>query len=77
MLFPLFLFHDDCSFHVQVVFFFQYIVKGWISTSINADLLEFIPEVVLDRLLFKRVALHYDVVFSLEHEAVEYEVFFF
>ena len=57
MLLPLLLLYDDCPLEVKVVGFFKDIKEGRVSPSINANLLELVPEVILDGLLLEAAAL--------------------
>ena len=75
MLFTLFLFDDDRSLVVHVVDLVKHVEKRWIVATIDADFLELVPEVILDWLLFKAVPFQDDIVFPLENETIEYEVF--
>ena len=76
MLLPLLLLDYDCSFDIQVIFFLKDIIQRWVCSSINADLLKFIPEMVLYRLFLEGVALHDDVIFPLKDETIEDEILF-
>ena len=51
----LLLLDDDCSLEVQVIFFFEDVEKRWIGTSIDSNLLELVPEMVFNCLLFESV----------------------
>ena len=77
MLLALFLFNDDSSLEVEIVLLLQNVEERWICATVDANLLELIPEMILDRLLLKAVPLKDDVVLAFEHEAVDDEVLFF
>ena len=77
VLLPLLLLDNDRPFEVQVVGFFKDVEKWRVRPTINANLLELVPEVILDRLLFEAAALENDVVFALQHKAVDNEVLTF
>ena len=74
--FPLLLLNDDSPFKIEVVFLFEDVVKGRVSASIDANLLELVAEVILDGLLLELVPLDDDVVLPFKHEAVDDEVLF-
>lgn len=74
VLLPLLLLHDDGSLEVQVIGLLKDIEQGWVRASVNADFLELVSEMVLDRLLLKAAALQNDVVLAFEDEAVDDEV---
>ena len=77
MLLTLLLFNDNSSLEVEIVLLLQDVEERWICATIDANLLELIPEMILDRLLLKAVPLKDDVVLAFEHEAVDDEVLFF
>ena len=57
MLFSLLLFNNDCSLEVKIVYFLKDVEQGWVGASINTDFLEFVPEMILDRLLLELTSL--------------------
>lgn len=74
MLLALLLLHQNRPFKVQIVLFFKDFKECRVGATIDANLLELVPEVVLDRLLLECVASHDDVILALEHEAVQDEI---
>ena len=64
MLLPLLLLDYDCPFDIQVIFFLKDIIQRWVCSSINADLLKFIPEMILDWLLLKSGSINDDIIFA-------------
>ena len=73
---PLLLLNHDCPLKIQIIFFLKHVKKWRVSASINANLLELVPEVVLDWLLFEAVSLHDHVVLTFEDKTIDNEVFF-
>jgi hypothetical protein len=63
--FALLLFDDDRALEVQVVFFLEDIEKRRVGAAIDADLLEFVAEVVLNWLFAEGVSCHNNVVLAL------------
>ncbi len=57
MFLALLLLNNDRSLEVQIVYFLKDVEQGWIGASINTDFLEFVPEMVLDRLLLELTSL--------------------
>ena len=74
MFLTLLLLNYNRSFKVQVVFLLKDVEKGWVSASIDTDFLEFVPKMVLDRLLLKLASLQDDIVLAFKHKAVDYEI---
>ena len=77
VLLSLFLLDDNCSFDVQIVLFFQDVVKRRICSTINSDLLELVPEMILDRLFLEVVPFQDYVVLPFKDEAIDNEVLLF
>ena len=75
VLLTLLLFNDDRALKVQIVLFLQDVKERWIGATINTNLLELVPEMILDWLLLEAVPLEDDVVLTFEYEAVDDEVF--
>ena len=76
VLLSLLLLDHDSPLEVEIVDFLEDVEKRWVSASINANLLELVAEVILDRLLLKAVSLQNDVVLPLQDEAVDDKVLF-
>ena len=76
VLLSLLLLNHDSPLEVEIVDFLEDVEERWISASINANLLELVAEVILDRLLLKAVSLQNDVVLPLQDEAVDDKVLF-
>ncbi len=74
MFLALFLLNNDRSLEVQIVYFLEDVEQGWVGASINTDFLEFVPEMILDRLLLELASFQDDVVLPLEHKAVHNEI---
>ena len=70
MFLSLFLFDNYRPFDIQVILFFQDVVQGRIGAPINANLLEFVSEMVFNWLLLEGLSLDDHIVFPFEHEAV-------
>jgi len=77
VLLSLLLLDHDSPLEVEIVNFLEDVEERWVSASINANLLELVAEVILDRLLLKAVSLQNDVVLPLQDEAVDDKVLFF
>ena len=73
----LFLLSQNCAFEVQIVFLVEHFKESRVGTSINADFLEFVPEMIFDGLLFEGRSVDDHVVFTLQHETIQDEVLFF
>ena len=76
VLLSLLLLDHDSPLEVEIVDFLEDVEERWVSASINANLLELVAEVILDRLLLKAVSLQNDVVLPLQDEAVDDKVLF-
>ena len=76
MLLTLLLLNHDCPLEVKIIFLLKHIEEWRVRASINANLLELVPEVVLDRLLLEAVSFHDDIVLTFEDKAIDNEVLF-
>lgn len=71
VLLALFLLNNNCSFQIEIILFAEDIIQGWVLTSINSDLMKFVPEIILHGLLFECFSLKDDIVLSFEDDAAE------